>query len=348
MISRRVVATALRFAAVSALFAQLPACAQVSVFVWQENRVDRVVYHYRVTNDSGERLLGFNIGDNSLTGEMQLTVRPVGFVEDESLIPPDMIGFPIPSSSVETPAGWQASLILGDEHSGTTAALRYSVVDNGAGLDSGSLGGFAVALPVASEPYRSGQWLAILERGLTVPGKLLPDPDAPQPTATVGGGGSGCPGTTMQITATLTGNGPWSVRWSDGAAENLTAARTSRAVTPAVTTDYTIPSITDVNGEGAGLGHALATVFAQPAVTTQPASTSIAKRNSATLAVVASGTTPLAYQWYQGISGNTSAPVGTNSASFTTPKLTATTSYWVRISNACGSANSNTATVTVR
>jgi hypothetical protein len=84
-----------------------------------------------------------------------------------------------------------------------------------------------------------------------------------------------------------------------------------------------------------------------PSITTQPASQSIYTNQTATLTVAASGTAPLSYQWYQGNSGDTSTPVGTNSPSFTTPSLTATTGYWVRVSNSAGSADSNTATITV-
>ncbi|NJM37638.1 MAG: hypothetical protein HC845_07165 [Akkermansiaceae bacterium] len=39
--------------------------------------------------------------------------------------------------------------------------------------------------------------------------------------------------------------------------------------------------------------------------------------------------------------------LGANSFTFTTASLTTTTSYWMRASNVAGSANSNTATVTV-
>lgn len=87
--------------------------------------------------------------------------------------------------------------------------------------------------------------------------------------------------------------------------------------------------------------------LAAPTITTQPQSQSIVEDSSATLNVVATGTAPLSYQWYQGMSGNTSNPVGTNSASFTTLNLTTTTSYWVRVSNAAGSVDSQTATITV-
>lgn len=84
-----------------------------------------------------------------------------------------------------------------------------------------------------------------------------------------------------------------------------------------------------------------------PSITTQPQSTTINAGETATLTVAASGSAPLTYQWYQGTSGNTATPVGTNSASFTTPALFATTSYWVRVSNSAGNSDSNTATVTV-
>jgi hypothetical protein len=84
-------------------------------------------------------------------------------------------------------------------------------------------------------------------------------------------------------------------------------------------------------------------------ITTQPASTTIPTGQSTTLSVVASGDAPLTYAWFRGTSGDTSTPVGTNSASFTTPTLTQTTSYWVRVSNAANPSgfNSVTATITV-
>lgn len=85
-------------------------------------------------------------------------------------------------------------------------------------------------------------------------------------------------------------------------------------------------------------------------ITTNPASTTINSGQTTTLTVVAAGQNPLTYQWYQGASGDTSLPVGTDSASFTTPVLTSTTSYWVKVTNSLNTtgANSTTATVTVR
>lgn len=99
--------------------------------------------------------------------------------------------------------------------------------------------------------------------------------------------------------------------------------------------------------------------------TTQPAaSTTINSGQTTTLTCVAAGnpvgTTlhpgngTLTYQWYQGLSGDTSTPVGTTNSStpgFTTPTLTSSTNYWVRIKSVLGAstvyANSTTAAVTV-
>jgi hypothetical protein len=70
---------------------------------------------------------------------------------------------------------------------------------------------------------------------------------------------------------------------------------------------------------------------------------------SSGLEVLTSGSTAAqTYQWYQGSSGDTSNPInGATGSSFTTPALTTTTSYWVRISNAVGSVDSNTAVITI-
>jgi hypothetical protein len=86
-----------------------------------------------------------------------------------------------------------------------------------------------------------------------------------------------------------------------------------------------------------------------PLITTQPASTTIDSGSSTVLTVGADGQgQSLSFAWFQGASGDTSVPVGTNAASFTTPSLTETTSYWVRVTSAGGSVDSSTATVTVQ
>ena len=85
-----------------------------------------------------------------------------------------------------------------------------------------------------------------------------------------------------------------------------------------------------------------------PVITQQPFGQGVASGQTATLAVVASGDAPLSYQWYRGWNGDTSNSIpGATGASYTTPAMTATTAFWVRVSNGCGSTDSSSAVVTV-
>ncbi|MEZ4705573.1 MAG: choice-of-anchor Q domain-containing protein [Caldilineaceae bacterium] len=102
-----------------------------------------------------------------------------------------------------------------------------------------------------------------------------------------------------------------------------------------------------VAGENVTCTFTNAQTITVPVITTQPQDTSIFPGETALLTVAAGGDN-LSFQWYQGASGDTSTPIsGATSASFTTPALTGDASYWVRVSNPAGSADSATATVTV-
>ena len=85
----------------------------------------------------------------------------------------------------------------------------------------------------------------------------------------------------------------------------------------------------------------------QPTITQQPSSPTINAGETATLTVVTSGSAAT-YQWYEGNPPSTSIPVFSGGASFTTPVLAATKTYWVKATNSGGSASSNAAVVTVR
>ena len=86
-----------------------------------------------------------------------------------------------------------------------------------------------------------------------------------------------------------------------------------------------------------------------PAITTQPASQTITVGQTATFNVVATGTAPLTYQWYQG--GGVPTPIpGATSSSYTTPATSSSGSsqYTVIVTNSAGNVTSNTATLTVK
>ncbi len=83
-----------------------------------------------------------------------------------------------------------------------------------------------------------------------------------------------------------------------------------------------------------------------PTITTQPANASVATGQSASFAVVAAGTAPLAYQWQR----NGVDVAGATAASYTTPATVAGDSgatFRAVVSNSAGTATSNSATLTV-
>lgn len=86
---------------------------------------------------------------------------------------------------------------------------------------------------------------------------------------------------------------------------------------------------------------------ALPAITSQPVGVTIEPGQTANLSATVIGL-GLSFQWYRGTTGDTSNPVsGANSATFSTPAISATTSYWLRVSNGGGSMDSQSATVTI-
>jgi len=110
-------------------------------------------------------------------------------------------------------------------------------------------------------------------------------------------------------------------------------------------TPPTAPTPTPTPAPGPSVGPQTA---AAPSITAQPSGVTITAGETAALSVTAAGDGPLSYQWYAGAAGTTSAPVsGATGSSFTTPALQSTESYWVRVSNSAGSANSTAAVVTV-
>ena len=98
----------------------------------------------------------------------------------------------------------------------------------------------------------------------------------------------------------------------------------SRTVTVSVTTACVAPNITLADA----------------------APKTITPGQTVTLTVQATGTS-LQYQWYRGAAPDTSNPVaGANTATATdTPP--ASTSYWVRVSNTCGTKDSSSIAITV-
>jgi beta-galactosidase len=112
-------------------------------------------------------------------------------------------------------------------------------------------------------------------------------------------------------------------------------------------TNSTGPVVLTASAVGLTGGSITTQPVALPVITIPPQSVGITAGQTTTLTVSATGD-DLSYQWYQGVSGDISAPVGgATTNTFTTPVLSVTASYWVRVSNSGGHADSDTATVTV-
>jgi hypothetical protein len=152
-------------------------------------------------------------------------------------------------------------------------------------------------------------------------------------------------GTAVTLSVTAGGNGPFSYQWyQDGTPVGTNSS--TLTVTPSATASYWV----SVSNSCAAVisSTATVTVCGPPAITTQPASQTVASGSSATLTVTASGGGTFSYQWYEGASGTTTTAVGTNSSTFTTPPLMAAKSYWVRVTNVCnGTATVDSATATI-
>jgi hypothetical protein len=159
----------------------------------------------------------------------------------------------------------------------------------------------------------------------------------PKPTAAVSGTAAVCNGSSTTIQAALTGNGPWTLVWSDGFTQsNIAASPATRSVSPAATTTYTVTSVTDANCAGTASGSAVVTVGARPVAAA-----------SGSAEVCAGGATPLSGSG--GISCLWAPATGLSNASSCTPTASpaTTTTYSLTVTDASGCVSANNPTVTV-
>ncbi len=84
---------------------------------------------------------------------------------------------------------------------------------------------------------------------------------------------------------------------------------------------------------------------AAPVITALSPSQQIPAGNSTTLSASASGGTSILYEWFEGEAPTTATPVGTGATVSVSPF--ASTKYWVRATNGCGSVDSASTDVTV-
>lgn len=174
-------------------------------------------------------------------------------------------------------------------------------------------------------------------------------------SASITGGGAVSSGQTATLFANVVGgNGTFTYAWFEGVQPDTSHSVGTNSPT------FTTPAITATKNYWVHISNtcgsvpAAATVFPQETTCTpasiavQPSPQTINSGATATLTVSAGGSQPFSYQWFEATStADTSKLVGTNSPLFTTPALTQATSYWVKVTNQCGFANSNVVAISI-
>src|SRR5215469_9310129 len=158
-------------------------------------------------------------------------------------------------------------------------------------------------------------------------------------------------GQTATFTVAASGRNPLNFQWQKNGTP-INGATSSSYTTPATSTSDNGSQFTVVvsNSRGSVTSNPATLMVSAapvaPTITTQPANQTVTAGQTATFAVVATGTAPLSYQWRK----NGTAIGGATSSSYTTP-ITATTDngeqFTVVVSNSAGSVTSSVATLTV-
>ncbi len=153
------------------------------------------------------------------------------------------------------------------------------------------------------------------------------------------------------LSVTATGTPALTYQWFAGSSGNTSTpvnGGTSAAITvsPAVTTAYWVR----VTGQCQPVADSVAAVVTvivpclAPQIIDQPRNQTAFTGTTVSLTLGVIGTTPT-ITWFQGAKGITSTPVGSGQT-ITSPVLTQTTQFWARITNSCGSVDSDAATIT--
>jgi len=167
------------------------------------------------------------------------------------------------------------------------------------------------------------------------------------PTITLPAALTSCGTSTVTVPFTLTGAGPWSVQWSDGLTQPVNSASSSRTITVASTTTLSVVSVSSAGGctNFSPNASVVITVGTAPSITTQPAGQIVSPGSDATFTVTATGAN-LHYQWFVKHPSGVTQAVGTDSPTFTThPEGNAM--WFVRVTNTCGSVDSNSVNVEI-
>lgn len=155
-----------------------------------------------------------------------------------------------------------------------------------------------------------------------------------------------CAGGSVTFSVTAAGTAPLSYQWQKDGATIPGAAGASYTINPVAAAHAGSYTVVVANKAGKVTSSpATLTVNAPPTLTSQPAPQTVCVGASALFTVTATGTAPLSYQWKK----NGADIAGATTAIYTIPTAKAehAAAYTVVATNACGSATSQPAALTV-
>ncbi len=144
-----------------------------------------------------------------------------------------------------------------------------------------------------------------------------------------------CPGGSATLTVRLSGQGPYTLTWSDGFVETVTGPERTRAVSPAATRKYTIGSIRNATCSVPGVGSTLVTVFPDPSASAITAPAEVCAEAAGMTASVPDSGAGTTYTWSIS-NGTIDAGQGTRSISWTPGQAgTAALAVSIRVAAGC-------------
>lgn len=156
-------------------------------------------------------------------------------------------------------------------------------------------------------------------------------------------------GESTSLTVETTGSEPRRYEWFTGVSSPTTqlpdTTPTRIAVTPSVDTRYWARVTNDC---GTVLSEPILVNVCEPAkIKTPPQPTTIIEGNLGSLSILATGTSPVTYQWFEGEVDGGGPQVPLCSTNVCSVRPSASTKYWAKISNNCGEDKSAAVMVTV-
>jgi hypothetical protein len=155
-------------------------------------------------------------------------------------------------------------------------------------------------------------------------------------------------GQSSTLSVTAGGSGPLSYQWYQGSPPSTATplgTSSSISVSPTSTSTYWV-RVTGQCSPTADSGGVTVTVSCTPVITAQPLDQQVTSGGTATLSVAFTSASAVTVDWFRGVAGDTTTPVGTGT-SFTTPAIAAPTNFWARLTNACGTKDTRTVTISI-